>query len=170
MVSVPVLDADAHLREQVRQHRDSLPLPVVTGVAVGTLLVAALWPTLQWKQPLPWLAVAALTVAYLSWLRLAHDGFLSSVGNDRTWHRRYRIGAALRGLSWGACCWVLWPAGVTDIQALITVAMVVVGAITLASLAFDTVAAGLFATPCWRRWSGCTGAAPTCASRPCWSC
>ena len=157
MVSVPVFDADAHLREQVRQHRDSLPLTVVTGVAVGTLLVAALWPSLQWQQPLPWLAVAALTLAYLSWLRLAHDGFLSSVGNDRTWHRRYRIGAALRGLSWGACCWVLWPAGVTDIQALITVAMVVVGAITLASLAFDTVAAGLFATPVlaplvWLHW------------------
>lgn len=139
----------------MRQHRDSLPLTVVPGVAVGTLLVAALWPSLQWQQPLPWLAVAALTLAYLSWLRLAHDGFLSSVGNDRTWHRRYRIGAALR-----------------------VVGRLLLGALARRhrhpgldhrghggggrhhprpSLAFDTVAAGLFATPVlaplvWLHW------------------
>jgi PAS domain S-box-containing protein len=157
MVSVPVSGADAPESDLVLQHRAALPLPTTAAAVVGMLLVAALWPSLDAARLLAWLALAALAGSYIAWVHRAHRHELAPGSRDTAWRRHYLAASALRGLSWGVCCAMLWPSGDAVSQSLIIVALLVVGAITLASLAFDPLAAVLFALPllaplAWHQW------------------
>lgn len=158
MSSPPRASAEHLLREQLRLHRAGVSLAVVAGMVIGLLLVAACWGTVDHGLLLLWMSAALSAGVYNLLLQRAHRRAVSASAGDAAWLRRYLTGMVLRGLTWGLCSLMLWPADDRVVQFLITVAVIVVCATTLAVLSFDRNASWAFATPAlaplfWRQAS-----------------
>jgi len=135
------------LREQLRLHRAGVPLAVMAGMVIGLLLVLACWGSVAPDVLAGWSATALGAGVFNLLVRRQHRRETLPGEDDAAWRKRYLAGTLARGLSWGLCSLMLWPAHDRALQMLVTVAVVVVCAITLAVLSFDRDASWAFALP-----------------------
>ena len=117
--------AEHLLREQLRLHRAGVPLAVVAGMVIGLLLVLACWRSVATGWLLAWAATALAAGVFNLLVRRQHRREAHRGEHDAAWRWRYLAGMLARGLSWGLCSLLLWPAHDRAVQLLITVAVMV---------------------------------------------
>jgi len=145
--AVDAPSAAAVCATQLRLHDDNAVPVALASIAAALLLAAALRGNIDGPLLLGWLAAVAAIVA----LRLAAKRSRRRAAGDgppaTVWLNRYRVGALLHGLAWGAAA--LLPASIVDpdVQGILALVLGGMAAGAMAITLFDLASALLFALP-----------------------
>ncbi|WP_144290016.1 PAS domain-containing protein [Ideonella sp. A 288] len=139
-------------QRQVRMHHAGLPVAVGTGTVLALMLLVVLWGSAERTSLLAWYGamLVAGSVNLQVWRRHRAAGHADAGPADTAdprWLPRYRACLALRGVAWGLCSLLLWPAVETGLQTLLVTALMIVCAMTLAATPMDRLGAALFVGP-----------------------
>src|SRR5262245_42520713 len=138
---------DAWRSEQVASLYTSMPAAVGVAAVLGLTLALVQWDAVApWRAAL-WIAVLAGVSAARIAMGSAYRRTPADQRRHAAWLRRFRIGAAAAGLTWGLGAFLLFPANDLPHQAFLAFAIAGVSAGAAISLAADRVALVSFAAP-----------------------
>ncbi|MBP5857763.1 HAMP domain-containing histidine kinase [Marivibrio halodurans] len=139
--------SDARLREELRARFHQSPFPALSNMAVGTILVGALWrPDIAWALVI-WLAAMAGSCGLRLWCRRVATGSGSRMEASRL-DRMARASVLLSGVLWGLCGLVVAFGSLPPLsEALVAIAVGGMMAGAIFSLTPDLVAFRLYVLP-----------------------
>ncbi|MDH4191983.1 MAG: ATP-binding protein [Betaproteobacteria bacterium] len=137
----------AILTEQTRLLYDSMGSAVVSHLIAGSVFAMLMWQAVPRAALLVWIAILAATTTLRAVTALLYRRSPTREAAMSVWRGRFRIGAALSGVTWALAPLALFPETSVPHQVLLALTLggLTAGAIT--SLAMDLVTALLFVVP-----------------------
>ena len=133
--------------ERRRLHGRVLSGSLGASAVMGTGLTALLWPHVDQRSLLWWLATLAAVLLFRLAVGLAGRRTEAAPGAGDVWLWRYRLGFVLHGLVWALVCVLFMPEAEPRQFQLLAYATMAVTAGSLIMTSFDLVAALMFMVP-----------------------